>query len=42
VIDSGVSFHIKSSRDLFTSYTPGDFGSVKMIHESVARCIGVG
>jgi len=43
VIDSHISFHITSRRDLFTSYTPGDFGSVKMAHEGVARCrIGVG
>ena len=42
VIDSSTSFHITFRRDLFTSYTPGDFGSVKMTHESVARCIGVG
>jgi len=27
---------------LFTSYTSGDFGSVKMVHEGVVRCIGVG
>ena len=32
VIDNGASFHITSRRDLFTSYTPGDFGSVKMAH----------
>ena len=42
MIDSGASFYITSRRDLFTSYTPGDFGGVKMAHESVARCIGVG
>ena len=42
VIDSSASFHIISMRDLFTSYTPGDFGSVKMVHEGVTRCIGVG
>jgi len=42
VIDSGISFHITSRRDLFTSYTPGDFGNVKMTHEGVARCVGVG
>jgi len=42
VIDSGTSFHITSNRDLFTSYTLGDFGSVKMAHEGVTRCIGLG
>ena len=42
VIDSGASFHITSRRGLFTSYTPGGFGSVKMAHEGVTKCIGVG
>jgi len=42
VIDSGASFHITYRRDLFTSYTYGDFGCVKMAHGGVARCIGVG
>jgi len=42
VIDSGASFHITSRRDLFISYTSNDFGSVKMAHEGVARCISVG
>jgi len=42
VIDSNASFHITFRGDLITSYTPGDFGSVKMAHEGVARCIGVG
>ena len=42
VIDSSASFHITSKRDLFTSYTPSDLGSVKMTYEGVARCIGVG
>jgi len=42
VIDNGASFHITSRRDLSTSYTPGDFDNVKMAHEGVTRCIGVG
>jgi len=41
VIDSGASFHIIFRRDFFTSYTPDDFGSVKMAHEGVARCVSV-
>jgi len=41
VIDSGASFHITYRRDWYTSYTLGDFGSVKMTHEGVARCVGV-
>jgi len=42
VIDSGASFHITYRSDLFTSYTPGDFDSVKMTHEGVIRCASVG
>jgi len=42
MIDSGASFHITSRINLLTSYTPGNFGSVKMTHESVARYVGVG
>lgn len=42
VIDSGASIHVTSRRDLFTSYTPGDFGDVKMAHQGVAKCAGVG
>ena len=30
MIDNSASFLITSRRNLFTSYTPGDFGSVKM------------
>ena len=42
MIDSGASVHVTSRRDLFNSYTPGDFGNVKMAHEGVAKCAGVG
>jgi len=41
VIISDACFHITSRRDLFTSYTPSDFGNVKMAHEGVTRCVGV-
>ncbi|CAL5342497.1 unnamed protein product [Camellia sinensis] len=30
VIDSGASIHATSRKDFFTSYIPGDFGSIKM------------
>ncbi|KAL4299284.1 hypothetical protein AHAS_Ahas17G0085500 [Arachis hypogaea] len=42
VIDSGASIHVTFRRDLFTSYTPGDFGDVKMAHQGVVKCAGVG
>jgi hypothetical protein len=42
VIDSGVSTHVTSRRDLFTSYTAGDFGTVKMGNNDVAKVVGIG
>ncbi|KAK8574988.1 hypothetical protein V6N12_062665 [Hibiscus sabdariffa] len=30
VIDTSASIHVTSRRDFFTSYTPGDFGVLKM------------
>ena len=42
MIDSGASVHVTSRRGLFNSYTPSDFGNVKMTHEGVAKCSGVG
>ena len=42
MVDSGASIDVTSRRDLFTSYTPVDFGDVRMTHEGVARCTGIG
>jgi hypothetical protein len=42
VIDSGASTHVTSQRDLFTSYTAGDFGIVKMGNNAVAKVVGIG
>ena len=30
VVDSGVSFHVTYRKNFFSSYTPGDFGELKM------------
>ena len=30
VVDSGAAFHCTSRKDFFTSYTPGDFGVLRM------------
>ncbi|KAJ4721959.1 Retrovirus-related Pol polyprotein from transposon TNT 1-94 [Melia azedarach] len=42
VIDSGASVHVTARRDLFSSYTPGDFGDVRTANEGVTRCAGIG
>ncbi|RVW84651.1 Retrovirus-related Pol polyprotein from transposon TNT 1-94 [Vitis vinifera] len=41
VIDSGASIHA-TSKDFFTSYTSGDFGSVRMGNDGSAKAIGMG
>ena len=42
VIDSGASIHATSRQDFFTSYTPGDFGTIKMGNDGLVRVIGSG
>jgi len=39
MIDSGTSFHITYKRDLFISYTPGDFDNVKTTNEGVQNTV---
>ena len=41
MIDSGVSFHVTSHEDLFTSYTLGDFGHVRMGNEGMSKIVGM-
>ncbi|KAJ0102904.1 hypothetical protein Patl1_04799 [Pistacia atlantica] len=41
VIDSGASIHATSRKDLFTSYTIGDFGTIKMGNDGLAKVIGI-
>jgi len=38
-IDSGTSAHVTSRRDVFCSYTSGEFGDVKLAHEGVFKQI---
>ncbi|RVW60490.1 Retrovirus-related Pol polyprotein from transposon TNT 1-94 [Vitis vinifera] len=40
VIDSGASIHATPRKDFFTSYTSGDFGSVRMGNDGSAKAIG--
>ena len=42
VIDSGASIHATPRKDFFTSYTFGDFGSVRMGNDGSAKAIGMG
>ncbi|RVW71312.1 Retrovirus-related Pol polyprotein from transposon TNT 1-94 [Vitis vinifera] len=41
VIDSGATTHATFCRDFYTSYTPGDFGVVKMGNNNVANVVGI-
>ena len=42
VIDSGATIHITFCRDFYTSYTPSDFGVVRMGNNGVAKVIDIG
>ena len=42
VIDSGVSFHITSHSNFFTSYRICDFGKVRMGNGDVSKIVGIG
>ncbi|PNX87194.1 multidrug and toxin extrusion protein 2-like, partial [Trifolium pratense] len=42
MIDSGTSVHVASRRDIFSSYTSGEFGDVKLAHDGVLKCVGLG
>ncbi|CAJ2628405.1 unnamed protein product [Trifolium pratense] len=42
IIDSGASYHVTPRRDFFSSFTIGDFGTVKMGNEGVCKIVGMG
>ncbi|KAK8558827.1 hypothetical protein V6N12_042120 [Hibiscus sabdariffa] len=42
VIDTCASIHVTSRRDFFTSYTPGDFGVLKMGNDELVSVTGMG
>ena len=42
MIDSSASIHATPRKDFFTSYTFGDFGSVRMGNDGSAKAIGMG
>ena len=42
VIDTGASLHVTSRKELFTSYTSGDFGVLKMGNDGLVQVVGMG
>ncbi|KAK2355099.1 hypothetical protein QL285_092539 [Trifolium repens] len=40
-IDSCISVHVTFRREIFCSYTQGEFGDVKLTHEGVLKCVSV-
>lgn len=42
VIDSGASIHVTSKKEFFNSYTPGNFGTLKMGNDGLAKVMGIG
>ena len=41
-MDTGAASHVTSRKDFFSSYTPGDFGTLSMGNETVSRVVGNG
>ena len=42
VVDSGASIHATSRKDLFSSYTSGDYDNVKIRNRGMSKAIGIG
>ena len=42
VVDSGATIHVTSRREFFSSYTPGNFGDVRMGNEDSSKVTGKG
>ncbi|KAF2305897.1 hypothetical protein GH714_008746 [Hevea brasiliensis] len=42
VFDSDASFHVSSRKEFFTSYTPGDFGVLKMVNDGMSKVVSTG
>ena len=39
---SGATFHVTPKKELFSSYTPGNFGTLKMGNNHEVEVIGIG
>ena len=42
VMDTGAASHVTSRKNFFSSFTPGDFGTLSMANETVSRVVGIG
>ncbi|CAH9100553.1 unnamed protein product [Cuscuta europaea] len=42
VVDSGATCHVTSQRDFYSSYTPGNFGNVRMGNNGLSKITGIG
>ena len=42
VADTGAAIHVTSRRDLFATYTVGEFGSLRMGNNDVSKVVGMG
>ena len=42
VVDTGAASRVTSMKDFFSSYTPGDFGTLSMGNETVSRVVCIG
>ena len=42
IIDTTASYHVTPNKEFFTSYMPGDFGTVKMGNTSYSKIVGIG
>ena len=40
IVDSGASFHVTPHKEFFSSYTCGDFGTVKMGNHVSSKIVG--
>ena len=42
VVDSGATLHVTPRKEFFTSFRYGDFGSLKMGNNGIAKVVGIG
>ncbi|CAH9096206.1 unnamed protein product [Cuscuta epithymum] len=42
VVDNGATCHVTSQRDFYSSYTPGNFGNVRMGNNGLSKIAGIG
>ncbi|GKD56389.1 retrovirus-related pol polyprotein from transposon TNT 1-94, partial [Tanacetum coccineum] len=42
ILDSGATCHVATRKEYFSSYTPGDFGVVRMDNTGLSRIAGIG